>query len=116
MLLTLDDVVAKIDAEGLSVTRERLVFFAEQRWVRALEEEGAWYFDEQDAARARLICEMRDDMGVNDEAMPLVLRLLDQVYALRGVLGEVQHVLQALPADERRDIEDKLRRAMEGHE
>lgn len=114
MLLTLDEVVARIDAEGLSVSREQLVFFAAQSWVRALEEEGDLYFDEQDAARARLICELRDDMAINDEAMPLVLRLLDQVYALRGLLGEVQEAIRALPADERAEIEDKLRRALEG--
>jgi chaperone modulatory protein CbpM len=114
MLLTLEDVVARIDADGLTISREQLVFYAEQSWVRALEEDGAWYFDEQDAARARLICELREDMGVNDEAMPLVLRLLDQVYALRSLLGEVQHAIRTLPADERADIEEKLRQALEG--
>jgi chaperone modulatory protein CbpM len=112
MLLTLDEVIARIDAEGLTVDRDRLVYFVEQAWVSVRQDAGALYFDEQDAARVRLICELRDDMAINDEAMPLVLRLLDQVYALRAVLGEVHDVLQALPADERRDIEEKLKRAM----
>jgi chaperone modulatory protein CbpM len=114
MLLTLEEVVTRIDAEGLTVSREQLTFFARQNWVRVLEEDGAFYFDEQDAARARLICELREDMEINDEAMPLVLRLLDQVYALRGLLGEVQQAIRGLPADERAEIEEKLRHALEG--
>ncbi|CAE7726255.1 unnamed protein product [Symbiodinium necroappetens] len=114
MLLTLEEVITRIDAEGLTVSREQLVYFAEQQWVRAQEDQGAWYFDEQDAARARLICELREDMAINDEAVPLVLRLLDQVYALRGLLGEVRHALRALPAEERAEIEEKLRHALEG--
>lgn len=114
MLMTLDEVVTRIDAAGLTISHAQLTYFAEQQWVRARQEEGAWYFDEQDAARARLICEMRDDMAINDEAMPLVLRLLDQVYALRGVIGEVQQVLGQLPVDERAEIEEKLRAALDG--
>ena len=114
MLLTLDEVVTRIDAEGLTVSQAQLVYFAEQKWVRALQEEGTWYYDEQDTARARLICELRQDMAINDEALPLVLRLLDQVYALRGLLGDVQQVLRQLPAEERAEIEEKLRAALEG--
>ncbi|WP_119166509.1 chaperone modulator CbpM [Algihabitans albus] len=114
MLMTLAEVVTRIDAAGLTITQTQLVYFAEQQWVRARQEEGAWYFDEQDAARAQLICEMREDMAINDEAMPLVLRLLDQVYALRGVIGEMQQVLGQLPAEERAEIEEKLRAALDG--
>jgi chaperone modulatory protein CbpM len=55
-----------------------------ERWVeeRLLlpEEEG---FEEVDVARARLIVELRRDFALDEEALPLVLSLLDQVYALR---------------------------------
>ena len=40
-------------------------------------------FSELDVARVRLICDLRHDLAVEEETVPLVLSLLDQVYALR---------------------------------
>ena len=40
-------------------------------------------FTELDVERVRLILELRDDMAVNEEALPVVLSLLDQLYELR---------------------------------
>jgi chaperone modulatory protein CbpM len=40
-------------------------------------------FTELDVERVRLILELREDMAVNEEALPVVLSLLDQLYALR---------------------------------
>lgn len=40
-------------------------------------------FTELDVERVRLILELREDMAVNEEALPLVLSLLDQLYELR---------------------------------
>jgi len=45
-----------------------------------------WDLDEEDVARARLILELRNDFGVNDEAMPIILHLLDELYAVRARL------------------------------
>jgi chaperone modulatory protein CbpM len=36
-------------------------------------------FDEEDLARIRLIYELQMDMGVNDEAIPVILHLVDQL-------------------------------------
>ena len=40
-------------------------------------------FTEIDVERVRLILELRDLLQVNDEALPIVLSLLDQIYELR---------------------------------
>src|ERR671917_1493255 len=40
-------------------------------------------FSELDLARARLIRDLREGMGVNDEGVAVVLDLLDQVHGLR---------------------------------
>ena len=40
-------------------------------------------FTEIDVERVRLILELRDVMQVNEEALPIVLSLLDQLYELR---------------------------------
>ena len=50
-------------------------------------------FTEADLARARLIRELKEDFGVNDEGVSVVLHLLDQVHGLRrtmrGLLDEL---------------------------
>jgi len=40
-------------------------------------------FTEIDVERVRLILELRDLLQVNDEALPIILSLLDQIYELR---------------------------------
>lgn len=56
--------------------------------VRADAEGGTLLFQEIDVERVRLILDLRDTLAVNEEALPLVLSLLDQIYALRRRLGE----------------------------
>jgi chaperone modulatory protein CbpM len=36
-----------------------------------------------------LIDDLRNDLGVNDEAVPVVLDLLDQIYSLRWLVREL---------------------------
>ncbi len=71
-------------------------------WVRA---EGAtpeeWVFVDIDIARIRLIRELRVDLEVGEDALPLVLSLLDQVYGLRRTLKAMVHALEGQPPDVR---------------
>jgi chaperone modulatory protein CbpM len=55
-------------------------------WVRADDAAEGYVFHEIDVARVRLIVELRDTMQVNEEALPVVLGLLDQLYDLRREL------------------------------
>ena len=61
--------------------------------------------DDSDVARVRLIAELRNDLGVNEDAIPVVLRLLDQVYGLRRALAELNEAIQTLPES----AQDQLR-------
>jgi chaperone modulatory protein CbpM len=47
-------------------------------------------FSEIDIARARLIRELRVDFGVNDEAVGVILNLVDQLYGMRRTLRELR--------------------------
>lgn len=65
-----------------------------QRWVaegyvRPDAEAEALVFHEIDVERVRLILELRDRLAVDETALPVVLGLLDQVYALRRRLREL---------------------------
>jgi chaperone modulatory protein CbpM len=52
-------------------------------WVRPDRQSGIFVFREIDVARVRLIQELRQDMEINEEALPVILSLLDQLYDLR---------------------------------
>ncbi len=108
MLRTVDDLV-----DEFNVTASEITIWIEQNWVLPSEQDGQYHFDEDDFARVRLIAELRRDIGVNEEAMPVVLRLLDQVYGLRRALEQLNDAIQELPEDAREMLEENLRRSTE---
>jgi chaperone modulatory protein CbpM len=75
-----------------------------EAWVLPENADGVYVFHEVDVARVRLIVELRRDMAIDDEAMPVVLNLLDQLYALRRRLKRVTAALDALPPELRAAI------------
>ena len=78
-------------------------------WVRAEGGPGQYVFQEIDVARVRLIQELRHDMQVNEEALPVVLSLLDQLYALRRRMRDVAEALErGAPADVRQILVEHL--------
>jgi len=110
MALTLQEVVARTE-----IREGDIVAWVEQSWVLPETESGRWFFDDSDVARISLIRDLRDDMAINDEAIPLVLRLLDQVYGLREALREIQAAVRELPDEHREALEARLRRVMQAH-
>jgi chaperone modulatory protein CbpM len=58
-------------------------------YVRGEATGGTLCFHEIDVERVRLILDLRHDLAVNEEALPVVLDLLDQVYALRRRLKQL---------------------------
>jgi chaperone modulatory protein CbpM len=69
-------------------------------WVRPDGRAGDYAFREIDVARVRLIQELRDEMQVNEEALPIVLSLLDQLYDLRRRMHELSDALLWATPDE----------------
>lgn len=93
------------------VDRIELDAWIEQRWVKPARRGGRFEFDDVDEARIALILELRRDLMVENEAMGLILSLLDQVYAARQMLRTVEDAIDALPEPSRRQVRDQLRRA-----
>jgi chaperone modulatory protein CbpM len=79
-----------------------------EAWVLPETSDGTYVFHEVDVARVRLIVELRRDMAIDDEAMPVVLNLLDQLYALRRRFKTLTAALDALPPDLRAAIAVRL--------
>ncbi|NEW96682.1 MerR family transcriptional regulator [Rhodopseudomonas sp. BR0G17] len=75
------------------VDRSHLNASTIEAWVKAewlIADRPGHQFSEQDLARARLIQDLKGDLGVNDEGIALVLYLLDQLYGLRCLLRDIQ--------------------------
>ena len=62
-------------------------------WVRPEAGGEGYLFHEIDVARVALIRELTDDMQVGEEALPIVLSLLDQLYDARRRIREVGQAL-----------------------
>jgi chaperone modulatory protein CbpM len=70
------------------------------QWVRPDGDGGHYDFCAIDVARVRLIRDLRDEMEVNEAALPVVLSLLDQLYDLRRRLREISDAIdQTVPEE-----------------
>ena len=105
---TLSEVVVTIGR----VDRVELVSWVERGWVvperPALDPSAEPAFSDLDVARVCLICDLRHDLAVEDETVPLVLSLLDQLYAMRRQMTALRGALQQQPEDVRRAIIELL--------
>jgi chaperone modulatory protein CbpM len=88
--------------------RRELVQWVENQWVLAEQRGDTWLFHEVDIARVELIREIRQEFALDDEAMPVVLGLLDQVYGLRRQLRRLCDALASQPEEVREGIKRAL--------
>jgi len=58
-------------------------------WVKPDLADGRYVFEDIDIARVHLIYELRQELDVNEAALPVVLLLLDQLYELRRHLRSI---------------------------
>jgi chaperone modulatory protein CbpM len=92
MSLSLEEMLARTQLE-----RGQLVAWIEEGWVAPTRDKDGFLFDEVDAARVNFICEMVRDMMIGEEAIPVVLSLVDQVNALRATLKQVLLAAEEMP-------------------
>lgn len=67
-------------SEITGVDRSTVVAFIQREWICPVTTDE---IDQEDIARIHLIEELRGSLGANDEAIPLILHLMDQLYYLR---------------------------------
>ena len=73
--------------ERARLDRRTLAVWIEEEWLIPSGAAGERAFTDMDLARASLIRDLKDNMGVNDEGLGVVLHLLDQMHALRRALA-----------------------------
>jgi chaperone modulatory protein CbpM len=91
--------------DKLLAAHGRLTTVHVERWVqRGLLRPTAEGFEAIDVARARLLAELVDEMGFDDEAVETVIDLLDQVHTLRRQLDQLGQAIGRQPAETREAI------------
>ncbi len=70
------------------VKKEVIIQYIEADWIHPLDAINLT-LDEEDLARIGLIHELKEEFGVNDEGMSIILQLLDQLNRMHLEIGKL---------------------------
>ena len=110
-MLTERDLLARV--QRLTVTRLRV--WVAQGWIKPADAMARAY-SEADLARAVLICNLEDELGFDEEDVPVLLNLIDQIHGLRAELKGLLDALEDLPPDLRATVRMRITQLREGGE
>jgi chaperone modulatory protein CbpM len=96
-------------SELRTVERTEIMTWIEAEWVRPEQDETGPRFGPIDLARLRLIKELKEDLEVGAEAMPVVLSLVDEMYTLRRQLAALARAMSEAPAELRATVRTRCR-------
>lgn len=88
-LYTEDQLIASVTR----LTQTRLTAYVGQAYLCPAQSEDGLVYSPADLARAELICDLVEQFNLQDDALGVVLSLIDQ---LHGVRGELQRVMDAI--------------------
>jgi chaperone modulatory protein CbpM len=77
------------------VERQSLDAWITAGWLVPPQTEPELAFSDVDLARAQLIRDLREDFGVNDEGVEVILHLLDQMHGMRRGMRDLLQELHA---------------------
>lgn len=103
-----DQVIARV----ASLTAERLSHFERLRIVTPVTTPDGPRYRTLDIRRITLLCELTDDFEVNEDALVIIMSLLDQ---LHGAHSKLEQVMQAIGA-EPSEIKLRLSRRLAGED
>jgi chaperone modulatory protein CbpM len=90
MTISIVDFLARTDLD-----LETLEVWIAEEWLVPIATAPTLEFSEADLARAQLIRDLTDDLGINAEGIGVILNLVDQVHSLRNVLADIAGSVQA---------------------
>ncbi len=71
------------------LNRETLEIFIREEWLIPSESDSQRAFTEMDLARAELIRDLQQNMGVNEPGLSVILHLIDQMHGMRRAMAEL---------------------------
>ncbi len=96
------------------LTRRELRLWMQEGWVRPAVGQSGPLFDEIDVARLRLLCDLRKEMALPQDAVPVVLTLIDRLHQTRRDLRLLMDALGDQPEDVRRAVVAVVRAKADG--
>ena len=108
MRLTEQDVVAQISE--ISVVQLRT--YVARGWIAPTADLAGPTYDEIDIARIRLVYQLHDQLAIDEEALPVVLKLMDQLYGTRRELKALIHAIDQESDEVRQRIRAEFERSM----
>lgn len=94
-------IISKLDfLYRTRLDQETLEVWIEEEWLAPQGPVSEPAFSEVDLARAKLIRELQQDLGVNNEGVGVILNLLDQMHSLRRVLANGLHSNSERPSND----------------
>lgn len=86
------------------LTIRDLRLWVREGWVRPAHSENGPVFDELDIARLRLLCDLRKDLSLPLDALPVVLDLIDHLHRTRRELRALADAVADQPENIRRSV------------
>ncbi|SDH69911.1 chaperone modulator CbpM [Alloyangia pacifica] len=88
----------------------RLTRFLRTEVITPAEAHGQTVYRQVDIARMELLCDLCDDFELNDEALALVMQLIDQLHGTRGDLVALMRALGEEPEEVKIRVQGRLGR------
>ena len=86
-----------------------LRIWVREGWVRPAQSHAGPVFDEMDIARIRLLCDLKKDMSLPTDALPVILDLIDRLHQTRRDLHALAEAIEEQPEEVRRMVVAKYR-------
>lgn len=99
MSFTLDEILARARIE-----RKTLESWIAEGWVEPDRDGDGYSFDDADAARVGFIVELTRELAIGEEAVPVVLSLVDQLNVMHVTLRRVMQTVEDLPEPGRSNL------------
>jgi chaperone modulatory protein CbpM len=112
MIVTIREEDLVMQIESLSV--QRLHRWIRLGWVRPERVEGSPIYHEVDVARVRLLHDLESAAEFDEDTVPLILSLLDQIHGLRHELRALAAAVDEQPTVLRERIKATYRRLADG--
>lgn len=100
--MTLDEQTVIAHVQRLTLRDLRL--WVREGWVRPAQGERGPVFDELDVARIRLLCDLKTEMALPADSVPVVLTLIDRLHQTRRTLRGLTEALDEQPEEVREAV------------
>ncbi|MGJ8586383.1 MAG: hypothetical protein ACSHXD_20015 [Marinosulfonomonas sp.] len=92
-----------------SLTAERLSHFEQLHIVTPITTPDGPRYRHLDVRRVTLLCELTDDFEVNEDALVIIMSLLDQLHGAHNKLEQLAQAIDEETSETRRRVTERLR-------